>query len=406
MVIILNNNVSLYFKQKNDELSLFNSSIAYSQESSLVDNIQNLLLAKLKAQSIIKSKFIKKNFNYRNTGKNIQKLDFDDFSCSYEYQRYDMSIKCKNFLNKFYDIDNENCENYIFTNCGMSAISGVFYALHKLKYNIEFVGNIYVETERVLEQYIVNNRNWTKKTLFLDTVSFEPLLELIDKIKCEEYDIFIFDTTLYLNDEVKKVISKLRKYHKPIILVKSHTKLDMIGIEWSRLGSICIIGDNNEMSQKLYKEIRIVLSFIGGFAYLEDIPLFFSDDNFKNIVLARAQNIKDNTMYIHNRLNKENLNCRFVVPNHKLFILIFPNKFIDYKQLEKDLRAFAEKSKYKDLLCYADSFGLDYFGVNGYYPSMAADTEVIRISPSDFPKEIVDELIIELVSWLKPYLND
>ncbi len=88
-----------------------------------------------------------------------------------------------------------------------------------------------------------------------------------------------------------------------------------------------------------------------------------------------------------------------------MFILIEPNKFIDYKKLECDIHSYTNNSKLKDIICYADSFGLDIFGFSGYYENMSAETEVIRISPSDYPNEICDLIFDDFSNWLEQYLN-
>ena len=63
----------------------------------------------------------------------------------------------------------------------------------------------------------------------------------------------------------------------------------MLGTEWNKLGSICVINPKNisnedkELSNKLKETMNIVLSIIGGFAYPENIPLIWNDSNFKKI---------------------------------------------------------------------------------------------------------------------------
>lgn len=407
MSLNISNTYENYIYRKKEEFELLHKEdiLTKNNDVNQVNNIKYIMEQKLKKQAEIKADFIKNIYNYQNTSRNSQSLIFDNFKCEYEYQRYDIDIKQNEFLKVFYDLDDKNYD-YVFTNCGMSSLFATFYALDKLSYNLNYVGNIYVETERLIDDYIQKEKNKNNKNaLLIDTVCFTSLLDILKDVELNNYDLFIIDTTLYLYDDIKLIIEKLKTQNKPILLVKSHTKLDMIGNEWSKLGSICIINSNKEFMNIFMKEARIVLSFIGGFAYLEDIPLFFSNENYKKIIYDRNKIIKNNTMYIYDKLKNKVQNCEIIKPYHNLFVLIKPKKFIDYKTLENDIHTFTNNSILKGLICYADSFGLDCFGINGYYENMSATTEVIRISPSDYPIGICDQIIDEIISWLDIYLG-
>ena len=400
------NNYYNYTLRKKKELKLLGVS-KIKKEYDNSEDVFNIINNKLKYQANLKAAFIKDTYNYQNTGRNSQELVFDGFKCSYEYQRYDIKIKQKNFLNLFYNLNDINYD-YVFTNCGMSALFSTFYTLNKLSYKVYYASNIYVETERLIDDYIQRNEfKFEKYALFIDTVSFSYLLNVLEELDLDMYSIFVIDTTLYLAEELLPILKKLKLFNKPIILIKSHTKLDMLGIEWSKLGSVCLLCDNAEFQKKFFDELKIILSFIGGYAYCEDIPLFLSNLNYKSISYERNKIIKENTRYIYNKfMDSPSKYYDIIKPYHDLFLLIKPKKFIGYKQLEKDLHKFARKKDLKNLIYYADSFGLDCFGISGYYENMSADTEVIRISPSDYPIEICNFIIDEIIKWLDVYLSD
>ena len=394
-----------YLNRKKDELGLLNGDISSLADFKDLELISEILNKKLLCQSKLKKEFIDFVFNIQNTSRNNQTIDYNGIECKYEYQRYDIDLKIKNFLKNFYNLDLNSCK-YFLTNCGMSSITGVFYALNKLNYKIEYKENIYVETERFLNDYLQSNNKYDKKALLLDSVSFNKLDKIIDKYDLNEYELFIVDTTLYLKDDNVKIISLLEKYNKPIILIKSHTKLDMLGIEWSKLGSIVIYSKDEQICNLLESQIKIVLSFIGGFAYLEDIPLYFSSDKHIDIINARNMKIKENTRYIYEILKHKENHFTVFKPDHDMFVLITPDRYIDYKKLENDLHTYSENSKYKNYICYSDSFGLDWFGINGYYINMSVDTEVIRISPSDYSSELCKKIINDFISWINNYLKE
>lgn len=396
------NSLENYRNRKTNEFKLLKGKYIKTKLN-IIDEINYNIDKKMKCQAKIKSSFLNSKYNYNNTNRNNNKIVLDGLECEYNYQRYDISIRLHNFLKIFYDLD-EIDYDYIFTNSGMSALFATFFALDNLGFSIKSIGNIYVETERLLNDYIKSLNNKGKEVLFLDSVSF---VSLIDKLKHTDlncYDIFIIDTTLFDSNTVKLCVKALRKYDKPIILIRSHTKLDMLGIEFSNLGSICILNISDDFDKVLLKNIKVILSFIGGYAYFKDIPPYFTNVEYRNIVLERINSIKANVNYIYEKLNNESNKFEVIKPDHNLFILIKPKKYIDYKTLENDLRNYANNSKYGNLFCYADSFGLDSFGINGYYENMSAKTEVIRLSPSDFPLDVCDMLISDIIDWLEDYL--
>lgn len=391
-----------YIKEKNKELKILGFNKIIEDDFNIKKIIKNINKIKLKQQAKMKIKFLNEIYDYQNTSRNIQKYKKNNLSFDYEYQRYDINIKYKDFFNELYGLEEDN---YYFTNCGMSGLSSTFYALKKLGYKLFYQNQIYVETERLVKDYIYNDKEFTgnKSVLFLDSVSFTNI-ELILNSQILNYDLYILDTTLYVKDEIINIVDFFKENNKSIILIKSHTKMDMFGIEWATLGSIFISGPDEKLKKEVMNEIKIVLSFIGGFAYPNDIPLFWSKKEFYKVNYNRNKRIKENTDYIYEIITKRFPDLTIIKPYHRMFILIEPNRFIDYKTIEKDLHKYALKSKYKDIVCYADSFGLDRLGVSGYYENMSADTEVFRISTGDLPKSVLDEIIDEFTGWLEKYL--
>ena len=130
---------------------------------------------------------------------------------------------------------------------------------------------------------------------------------------------------------MKIVLDKLRLMNKPIILIKSHTKMDTFGSEWATLGSICMIDAEPTFNTKFFKEIKIILSFIGGFAYQNSIPLFWFDDSYKEISRKRNIVIKQNTIYLYDKLKSKYQSIKIIKTDHNMFIIIEPNRFIYYK---------------------------------------------------------------------------
>lgn len=388
-----------YIKEKTKEMKLYTrSNIEISDINP--KTLLKLIYLKRKFQAKKISNYIAKTDMIKNTNINHIKGTIGNFEFNYEYQRYDMKIKQKDFLKFFYNCEDKNYD-YFFTNCGMSALYSCFSAFTKLGYKIERLGHIYVEIERMLDDYILKNKS-KKKVAYIDTTNYTSLIDLINNNKLNEYYAFIIDTTDYLGDEILPIIDILKKYKKLICLIRSHIKLDMLGAEWSKLGSVCLLNEYDEkLAKKVYNEIDIILSVIGGYAYPEDISLIWNNKNFKEINKKRIKRINENSQYLYNQMLNVFNEEEIVYPYHKKFILLKINFKYNVDELDKRITEYIEKSKYKGLINFSDSFGLDYYSMNGYWESMDHIYPVIRISVPDFPKETNKIIVKELVKMSK-----
>ncbi|MDD3341691.1 MAG: hypothetical protein PHN72_05855 [Bacilli bacterium] len=400
-----------YVIQKLKELQIFGEIDNTISEYS--DNlILELLNKKRNLQSEMISNFVVNNAQMRNTNRDKSELKFGTFKCKYEYQRYDIELQKEDFLEFFYECDYKNYQ-YFFTNSGMSALFCTFAALNQSGYIIKPLGNMYCETERMIDDYLQSSfkdSTKMKKAMFVDTTYWGSIEELLQENELTQFEAFIIDTTNFIGKETLEIIETLEKYKKMIFLVRSHIKLDMLGAEYSKLGSVCLVNpplikkSEIEISNKIMKHMEIILAFIGGYAYPESIPLMWDHPNFKEVSVKRILNIKKNTEYLYKKLKKHFKDIDICKPKHNLFLFIRLFQDVDYKVLEKDIHTFADNARNKGLICYADSYGLDHYSVNGYYEGMSATSEVVRISPADLPEEINDKVINEIIEWIGDYL--
>ena len=396
-----------YIKYLNDELKIF------SNKSKQIDDIDNKTLKEvIKRKRLLQSKLIKqfhtKNYMSRNTNINHKSITEGKFNFSYDYQRYDIKITQNDYLDFFY-----NCKEkdyyYYFTNCGMSALYATFTSFKKHNYKIDRIGNIYVEIERMLDEYLIDEKEVKGTILYIDSSSYIDIEELLKDKDLSVYSGFIFDTTDYLDDLCLPIINKLLKYGKIICLVRSHLKLDMLGTEWNKLGSICVINPKNisnkdkELSNKLKETMNIVLSIIGGFAYPENIPLIWNDSNFKKINSKRIELIKKNSSYLYDRLTEVFDKDEVCYPFHKMFVLLRINHKLTLEEVDKEIDKYIKDCKYKGLVNFADSFGLDYYALSNYWESMDAEYPDVRIIVPDYPEEINKLIIDDMIIWLKKF---
>ena len=394
-----------YVKYLNEELNLFSNRHKKINDIDL-EILKEVIKRKRILQSRMIQKYLNKNYMFRNTNINHKDIKEGKFKFSYDYQRYDIEITQANYLKFFYNC-NEKEYYYYFTNCGMSALFATFSSFKKNRYEIDRLGNIYVETERLLDDYILKGEEAIGKVLYIDSSSYIDINELLNSKDLSNYSAFIFDTTDYLEDMCLPIINKLLKYKKSIYLVRSHLKLDMLGAEWNKLGSVCVINPKNiskedkKMSNTIKGDLRVFLSVIGGFAYPENMPLIWNNNKFKEINKKRIEIIKRNSQYLYDRLLEVFDKDEICYPVHKMFVLLRINHKLTFEEVDTEIDKYIKKCKYKGLINFSDSFGLDYYALSNYWECMKDKYPDVRIIVPDYPEEINKQIIDDLIVWLK-----
>lgn len=398
-----------YINYLNEELSLFSKKHKKISDMDL-KILRDIIKRKRILQSKMIQKYLNKNYMARNTNINHKDIEEGKFKFSYDYQRYDIEITQLNYLNFFYNCHEEDYY-YYFTNCGMSALFVTFSSFKKHNYKIERLGNIYVEIERMLDDYILKEEDCLGKVLYIDSSSYIDLNTLLKEKDLSDYSAFIFDTTDYLEDMSLPVINKLLEYNKMVCLVRSHLKLDMLGAEWNKLGSICVINPKNisdkdrRVSNNIKETINIFLSVIGGFAYPENMPLIWNNEKFKEVNKKRIEIIKKNSQYLYDRLIEVFDKSEICYPFHKMFILLRINHKLNLDEVDDEIDKYIESSKYKGLINFSDSFGLDYYALSNYWEGMKEKYPDIRIIVPDYPEDINKKIIDDLIIWLKQFYD-
>ena len=203
-----------YIKYLNDELKIF------SNKSKKIDDIdiktlKEIIKRKRYLQSKLTKQYLTKNYMVRNTNINHKVIEEGIFKFSYDYQRYDIKITQSDYLNFFYDCK-EKDYYYYFTNCGMSALFATFTSFKKYNYKIERIGNIYIEIERMLDDYLIEEKKVKGRVLYIDSSSYIDINELLKNKDLSIYSAYIFDTTDYLDDICISIINKLLQYGKMV----------------------------------------------------------------------------------------------------------------------------------------------------------------------------------------------
>lgn len=198
----------------------------------------------------------------RNSTKTLNIFNNTKFLYGYSYERYDSYINYPNFCSEFYKVKvtQKYKSKVFFTNSGMSAITSLLLSINNILDKFSFIfpdKDIYFETYDFYNKYINKYNDCNTEIIYIDTISKKFDIEKYKMIIDKNNYIFavIIDTTCFVPEELNKIIKYVMKKNKLCILVRSHTKLDMMGSEISGLGSILYLIPNN-LNDNYFNEIK------------------------------------------------------------------------------------------------------------------------------------------------------
>ncbi len=327
----------------------------------------------------------------------------------YSYLRYDSLIEYDDFIHEFYNINEKHIRTKVFfTNSGMSAITTSLLAIKKVLKKIQIIlpeEDIYFETFDFINKYELSDSDSNYDILYLDTISKKfDVKENMNLIK-DSKKIFaiIIDTTCFLPKDLKKIIDYSIEFCIPVILLRSHTKLDMMGSEISGLGSIVYLipktNNDFELLKNIIFETYYLLGKFGSFCLPNNFPEEIFTTNFKKINYNRIRRIEKNNFELYLFLKKEINKGNVLLPNHKKFVLYCLEKSLNNDVQLNYLQDKIEKITNNNVnFLHACSFGFDYIALDVYY-DINIKNYVIRISMNDcFPDAKKYKLIGEFIN--------
>jgi hypothetical protein len=118
----------------------------------------------------------------------------------------------------------------------------------------------------------------------LDSCSFAGAFEAALRCDGSGLDLLVFDTTCFAgrSGRIRRVLRWARRYGIPLVLVRSHNKLDSLGAEYGRLGSAVFVQGNEHQQwraggvewARLSFETRNAVRLLGGAALPAHFPPF------------------------------------------------------------------------------------------------------------------------------------
>ena len=343
------------------------------------------------------------------------------FEFNYDYQRADLEVRGPSF----YSTENGADGHVAYAASGMAAISALLMASASVFPEADiFVGaNSYAETIEFINSYAkhlrriemgrsvdkVGPRNSRARILLINSCTPAFAFETTVRSAQGCFDLIVFDTTCFAggSGRIGRVLRCARTAVIPVVMVRSHNKLDSLGIEYGRLGSAVFVDSTGHIDvakptflPRLVEETRKSLRLFGGAALPAHFPPYVGGRGYRALTDKRValmlQNGRRTTRFFSERLPGLTGELHYA---HGLYVTLATAEPID----EKVTREITEEmcsdlGRAGLLLRHAGSFGFD-FGAAEWCHDRHRDRYVVRLAVPDLPASLWQNVVESVADW-------
>jgi hypothetical protein len=382
--------------RKRREILLISGGLATAEARSL----DQILRDKLEWAAATKSQFILDNPEITETSWGAQEVRCGRFEFDFTYQRADIDVSgpspCGGRGIPIY-------KTY-YTNSGMAALAAVLTATRRLDLSrLAATPGHYPETAELAEMLdlaLETQTPSTKSVVLLDsaaadTASWQALIE--------KATLTVFDTSCFAarSHQIEKWVRRARS-KGPVIMVRSHAKLDSLGVEYGHLGSIVVVpaaAGSGDGLRILAGHIADAIRVLGVTPALVYFPPFAGEPTHVRLSRQRVAQIIRNSRLLHRVLTVAGLPARLF--RHGLYVTVGLPGFETREALEELADDMAEKLASDGLpVRHAGSFGFDFVGLE-WFEESSSKRLVLRIASGDVPTAAMCDIATELAKSLK-----
>ncbi|HKO72985.1 MAG TPA: hypothetical protein VJV58_18815 [Bradyrhizobium sp.] len=412
-----------YLERKHEELALLNGFLGSPLRLRRPSSIEEVIEQKFHLAAALKAEHELHDWALTETAWSHQGgLRAGPFEFRYDYQRADLEVRGPSF----YELDSSAGSNEtIYTSSGMAAISTLLLAFVRLMSEAEILAlpGSYSETIELIENYTPQLRlirlkhslgevapaGIRSRILLFDSCTSAGAFEATLHCEQPQLDLVIFDTTCFSSGSgrIRRVLRWAQRWEIPVVLVRSHTKLDSLGLEYGRLGSAVFVPGKKrattakqDLLQELAMEMRNALRLFGGAALPAHFPPYVGTKAYRTLtnqrVAAILRNSRRTARYFATALPGSSAELHFA---HGLYVTLAPKRTLDEKQTKQTAADLCDDLRKAGLpVRHAGSFGFD-FGAVEWFRDTTRNRYVLRIAVPDLPTPVWDQVATAVVQW-------
>ncbi|WP_027574504.1 hypothetical protein [Bradyrhizobium sp. WSM1743] len=418
--------VRAYLERKHEELRLLNDCLRNRLDLARPRSVDDVVRSKFQITAALRAEHELHEWKATETAWSHTAVPASGpFEFSYDYQRADLTVRGPSF----YELGCGCASTAIYTASGMAAISAVLLASAQIveKADILVLPGSYGETLELIRCFVPHLRLEALKLplgdafaavssprmLLLDSCSFASAFEAALRCDGSGLDLLIFDTTCFAgrSGRIRRVLRWARRYGIPLVLVRSHNKLDSLGAEYGRLGSAVFVHGHEHQSRagsvestRLASETRNAVRLLGGAALPAHFPPFAGSAAYwalsKRRVAAILRNGRSTARYFAAKLPALSAELHFT---HGLYVTLRGKRALDEaaaRQAAEDMSSALHREGFP--IRHAGSFGFD-FAATEWFHDATTDQYSVRVAVPDLPTELWNDLAAAIARWWRAH---
>lgn len=410
-----------YWERKHEELALLRGALG-EPTGGAVSSVAQLVEEKLRLRARMVARFIERHpFLTESNLSGVRTLPLDGALLDYGYQRYDLKVKKKPFASWIYPgIDSPNlCSLGLWAASGMSALFALLLALDRRAaagHPLYLAPDTYFETVQIVEnqlRFLRAEMRLPEKLarhgiLLLDSISRRDPWPQVGARSLASLAAVIVDTTCYdvAAPEIAQAVERCRSEDVPCILVRSHMKIDSLGLEYGRLGSIVVVlprpsdGRRTAFVRLIAGRAQDLLVKTGAVFMPHAYFPLASDAIFRRLSQRRNAIMRRNNLRAAASLGEtvhEHSATRIRDYHHGLFFFLQPLVDDWSSPFAHRLRGLLVAAGLDTRV--APSFAYDFIAITRLRGQQYASAGGLRLSLPDYPEEQIDRLVEVLTPW-------
>ena len=311
----------------------------------------------------------------------------------------------------------------IYTSSGMSAIAALLTALLEIRepIDVDAAADCYSETRELIQRFgprlrLVTPRRRERsfptdaaaRILWLDSCVRSRFM-IAEPSSLRRWDLIVVDSTCFgaTSGKIRHVIDAASAAGIPTVVVRSHTKLDCLGIEYGRLGSIVVttggndrFGESNAWAKQLAAHARDAVRLFGLAPIPVHFPPFIGSTEYRDCSVARVSSIIRNTRRLARTLAARVGGAPAITTfQHGLYLTLAPRGDPDVDDAKRAAGELAAHLAAKGLCVkHAGSFGFDFVAIE-WVPDPLRRRNVIRVAGADLPTELTERIAHGIAQW-------
>ena len=411
--------VSVYLERKHAELAL----IARSLEDINCPRprtIEEVIERKFRLGAALRARHALQSWeNTQTNWKTGTQFRSGPFTFAYRYQRADLTVTGPCPYGDTESAAGACVDGPVYTCSGMAAISALLLAVASgeastlvhlpgcYKETLEFAALYAGLRTASLEQN--DSSNWAQGDRLILWLDVPPSSHCADDLySCAQAaDLVVFDTTAFSaqSRRIPRFLDWARRARTPVVLVRSHTKLDSLGIEYGRLGSAMFLAFPEVPLAKLAQwrktasRTRDLVRLLGGAALPSHFCPFIGSPAYWQLSSRRSAAMLRNGRSLVQTLVQKLGGTAVRRYAHGMFAALVPPSFWSETEAAGEAELLSAALARGGLpVRHAGSFGFDFVAVEGFFDT-GINQHLLRVAMADLPPPICARVADGIANW-------